>query len=83
MPGLYLRAMDALEWSGDSVRAGVVAEEAYRRFAGHPDPATAAAVAHRAASYRTIAAPAAELALIEEAWRLFEQAPPSAEHAQA
>jgi hypothetical protein len=28
-------------------------------------------------------APAAELALIEEAWRLFEQAPPSAEHAQA
>ena len=27
-------------WSGDGVRAGVVAEEAYRRFAGHPDPAT-------------------------------------------
>ena len=45
VPGLYLRAMDALEWSGDGVRAGVVAEEAYRRFAGHPDPATAAAVA--------------------------------------
>ena len=83
MPGLYLRAMDALEWSGDSGRAGVVAEEAYRRFAGHPDPATAAAVAHRAAYYRTITAPAAELPLIEEALRLFEQAPPSAEHAQA
>ena len=83
VPGLYLWAMDALEWSGDTVRAGVVAEEAYRRFAGHPDPATAAAVAHRAAYYRTIAAPAAELPLIEEALRLFEQAPPSAEHAQA
>jgi hypothetical protein len=61
----------------------VIAEEVYRRFAGHPDPASAAALAHRAASYRTIAPPAAELALIEEAWRLFEQAPPSAEHAQA
>jgi DNA-binding CsgD family transcriptional regulator len=83
VPGLYLRAMDALEWSGDSVHAGAIAEEGYRRFAGHPDPATAAAVAHRAAYYRTIAAPAAELPLIEEALRLFEQAPPSAEHAQA
>ena len=83
VPGLYLRAMDALEWSGDGVRAGVVAEEAYRRFAGHPDPATAAAVRHRAAYYRAIDAPAAGLPLIEEALRLFEQAPPSAEHAQA
>jgi DNA-binding CsgD family transcriptional regulator len=83
VPGLYLRAMDALERSGDSVHAGVIAEEGYRRFAGHPDPATAAAVAHRAAYYRTIAAPTAELPLIEEALRLFEQAPPSAEHAQA
>ncbi len=76
MPGLYLQAMDALEWSGDSVRAGVVAEEACRRFAGHPAPAIAAAVAHRAAYYWTIAAPAGELPLTEEAWRLFEQAPP-------
>jgi DNA-binding CsgD family transcriptional regulator len=84
VPGLHLRAMYALEWSGDSVHAGVVAEEAYRRFAGHPDAATAAAIRHRAAYYRAVAAqPAAELPLIEEALRLFEQAPPSAEQAQA
>jgi DNA-binding CsgD family transcriptional regulator len=83
IPGLYLRAMDALEWSGGSVHAGVIAEEAYRRFTGHPDPATAAAVSHRAAYYRAIATPPAEFPLIEEALRLFEQAPPSAGHAQA
>ena len=69
--------------SGDGERAGVVAEEAYRRFAGHPDPATAAVVRHRAAYFRAIDAPAAGLPLIEEALRLFEQAPPSADHAEA
>ena len=83
MPRLYVQAIDALYLSGDGVRAGVVAEEAYRRFAGHPDPATAAVACHRAASYRAIDAPAAGLPLIEEALRLFEQAPPSADHAQA
>ena len=80
---LYLRAMDALEWSGDSVRAGVIAEETHRLFAADPDPATTAAVRHRAAYYRAIGSPQAGLPLIEDALRLFEQAPPSAEHAQA
>ena len=83
VPGLYLRAIDALEWSGNEVHAGVVAEEAYRRFADHSYPATAAAVCRRAARYRAIDAPVAGLALIEEALRLFEQAPPSADHAKA
>jgi DNA-binding CsgD family transcriptional regulator len=83
VPGLYLRAMDAIEWSGDSVRAGVVAEDAYRRFADHPDPATAAAVRHRAAYYRAIGTPHEGSPLIAEVLRLYEQAPPSAEHAQA
>jgi hypothetical protein len=36
-----------------------------------------------AAYYRAIAAPPAEFPLIEQALWLFEQAPPSAEHAQA
>ena len=36
LPRLYVRAVDALEISGDGERAGVLAEEAYRRFAGHP-----------------------------------------------
>jgi DNA-binding CsgD family transcriptional regulator len=81
--GLYLRATYALAWSGDSERAGVVAEEAYRRLAGHPDTATAAAVRHRAAYFQAIETPDAGLPLIEEAVRLYEQAPPSAEQAEA
>jgi DNA-binding CsgD family transcriptional regulator/tetratricopeptide (TPR) repeat protein len=83
LPQMYLRAIDAIDWSGDSVHAGAVAEEAYRRFAGHPDLATAAAVRHRAAYYRAIETPDAGLALIEAALQLFEQAPSSAEQAEA
>ena len=37
-PRLYVRAIDAFFRAGDSVRAGLVAEEAYRRFAGHAGP---------------------------------------------
>jgi hypothetical protein len=80
---MYLRAIDALNWSGDGVRAGVIAEEAYLRFAGHSDPAVAAVVRHRAAVYRAIDAPEAGSPLIEQALRLFEQAPPSPEQAWA
>jgi DNA-binding CsgD family transcriptional regulator len=83
LPRLYLRAIDALELSGDRVRAGVLAEEAYRRFGAHPDPAIAGVVCHRAASFRAIDRPAAGLPLIEEALRLFEQARPSADQAEA
>jgi DNA-binding CsgD family transcriptional regulator/tetratricopeptide (TPR) repeat protein len=83
VPGLYVRAIDALYMSGDSERAAAVAEEAYRRFAGHPDPATAAVIYHCAAFYRAIDAPDAGLPLMEEALRLFEQAPPSFDHADA
>jgi DNA-binding CsgD family transcriptional regulator len=82
MPGLYLRAMDAIEWSGDSLRAGVVAEEAYRRLADHPDPATAAVVRHRVTRYGAIETTDAGSPLIEEALQLFAQAPPSAEQAE-
>jgi tetratricopeptide (TPR) repeat protein len=83
VPRLYVRAVDALAYSGDKARAGALAEEAYRWFAGHSDPATAAVVRHRAAVSRVLEAPAAGLPLIEEALRLFEQAPPSADHANA
>ena len=34
----------------------MLAEEAYRRFAGHPDPGTAAVICHRAAYFRDIEA---------------------------
>jgi DNA-binding CsgD family transcriptional regulator/tetratricopeptide (TPR) repeat protein len=80
---LYLRAMDAFDLSGDSVRAGAVAAEACHRFAGDPGPARAAVVRHRAAVYQAIETTGAGLPLLEEALRLFEQAPPSAWSARA
>jgi len=83
LPRLYVRAIDALRLSGDAECAGELAEQAYRRFAGHADPATAAIACQRAAYFRAIHAPAAGRPLLEEALRLFEQAPPSAEHAAA
>ena len=82
-PGIYVRAIDALYRSGDGEHAAEVAEEAYRRFAADPDPATAAVVCHQAARSRVIDAAGAGLPLIEQALRLYEQAPPSAEHAKA
>jgi DNA-binding CsgD family transcriptional regulator len=90
VPRLSVRAIDALYRAGDSGRAGIVAEEAYRRFASDPDPSTAAVVRHRAAVVRHRAAisrandaPDAGLPLMEEALRLFDQAPPSFDHAEA
>jgi len=83
MPGLFLRAADALYLSGDSARVGV-AEEACRRFADDPDPATAVVVRHRASpsSGRSMH-PRAGLRLMEEALQLHGQAPPSFDHADA
>jgi len=83
VPRIYVRAVDALYRSGDGRHAVEVAEVAYRRFAADPDPATAAAVCHQAARSRAIDAAGAGLPVIEEALRLYEQAPPSAEHAKA
>jgi DNA-binding CsgD family transcriptional regulator/tetratricopeptide (TPR) repeat protein len=84
VPHLYVRAVDALDATGDSVRAGAVAEEAYRRFADHADRATAAVVHQRAAYLRAIIdSPAAGLPLIKEALRRYDGSPPSAEHADA
>ena len=83
VPRLSVRAIDALYRSGDSERIALIAQEAYRRFSGHPDPATAAVICHRAAVFRESDVTAAGLPLMEEALRLFEQAPPSFEHADA
>jgi DNA-binding CsgD family transcriptional regulator/tetratricopeptide (TPR) repeat protein len=84
VPRLSVRAIDAFLHCGDRVRAGLVAEEAYRRFAGHADSATAAVVCHRAAVVRARVAPRSSgLPLMEEALRLFGQAPPSSDHADA
>jgi DNA-binding CsgD family transcriptional regulator/tetratricopeptide (TPR) repeat protein len=83
VPRLFVQAIDAFYHAGDSVRAGLAAEEAYRRFAGHADPATAAVVCHRAAVVRAKNASVAGLPVIEEALRLFQQGPPSFDYANA
>ena len=91
LPGWYLHAIDARHLAGDAEGAGALAEEACRRFAGHPDPAVAAVVRERAARFRGIgdvflggrAEAGSGLPLITEALALFDQAPPSAEHAEA
>jgi DNA-binding CsgD family transcriptional regulator/tetratricopeptide (TPR) repeat protein len=82
LPHLYIRAMDALDDSGDRVRAGAIAE-AYRRFADLPDRTVAAVIHYRAAHFRAVHSPAEGLPLIREAFRLFEGTPPSDEHARA
>ena len=93
LPRLYVRAIDASLPAGDGERASELAEEAYRRFAGHPDPAVAAMAHERAAVIRQRAAmgmglaardtPGPGLPLMEKALALFEQAPPSADQAAA
>ena len=83
VPRIYVRAIDALDLSGDNVRARAVAKEAYRRFADHPDRAAVAVICQREAHARSGAGPAPMLPLIEEALRLFGQTPPSADHAGA
>ena len=83
VPRIYVRAIDALFLAGDGERAAEVAEEAYRRFAKHTDTATAAVIRHHAAFHRSINDAAAGLQLMADALRLYEQAPPSADHAMA
>ncbi len=91
LPRWYLRAIDALLVSGDSQQAAVLADEAYSRFAGHPDPAVAAVIHERAGRLRALGVTLlgqpnpsdAGLGLVKEALRLFEQAPPSVDQAEA
>jgi DNA-binding CsgD family transcriptional regulator/tetratricopeptide (TPR) repeat protein len=83
LPQLYVRAIDAAELSGDSQCAGVLAENAYRQFAGHPDHATAAVINQRAGYLRGLHDPDTGFPLVERALELFERCPPSAEHAEA
>ena len=78
-----MRAVDALGIAGDSERAGILAEEAYSRFGGHPDPGTAAAVLTRAADFRMRSQPQAALDLLQEAIRLVSDGPPTALQAEA
>jgi DNA-binding CsgD family transcriptional regulator/tetratricopeptide (TPR) repeat protein len=91
LPGWYLRAVDDLLVAGDSEQAGVLADEVYRLYGNHPDPATAAVIHERAGRIRALGVtllgrPDSSddgLALIKQALRLFEQAPPSVDQAEA
>ena len=83
LPRLYVRAIDALHLYGDRERAGELAEEAYRRFADHTEPATAAVIHLRVAVLREYRGPAEALPLMEKALQLFEGCPPSADKAEA
>jgi DNA-binding CsgD family transcriptional regulator/tetratricopeptide (TPR) repeat protein len=83
LPGLYVRAVDALRIAGDIERAGALAEEAYSLFAGHPDPDTAAAVTIRAAESRMASRPEAARQLFQEAISVVSDGPPSAVQAEA
>ena len=83
LPDMYVRCLDALHTAGEYERFGVLATEAYRRFAGHSDPMVAAAVHLRFAMSKW-QGPLADLREpLEQALRLFEQLPPSADHAEA
>jgi DNA-binding CsgD family transcriptional regulator/tetratricopeptide (TPR) repeat protein len=82
LPHLYLRGLDALWAAGDRADGGVLAGEAYRRFADHPDPAIAASV-HLRAAWFARDTPTDARPLFEQALRLFEQVTPSVDHAKA
>jgi DNA-binding CsgD family transcriptional regulator len=82
-PRLYLRAIDAAVLAGDTRHASDLAEEAYRRFADHPDHAIAAVICQRAGYLRGLHDADAGLPLVEQALELFERGPPSAGYAEA
>jgi DNA-binding CsgD family transcriptional regulator/tetratricopeptide (TPR) repeat protein len=83
LPRVYVRAIDALHVRGDRTRASELAEEAYRRFSGHTDPATAAVIHVRAAVLRELRSPDDARPLIEAALRLFADCPASPDKAEA
>jgi ATP/maltotriose-dependent transcriptional regulator MalT len=83
LPYLYVRDLDALWAVGDRAGRDMLADEAYRRFADHADSSVAAAIHLRAAWARWEWSPADARLLFEQALRLFEQVPPSVDHAKA
>jgi DNA-binding CsgD family transcriptional regulator/tetratricopeptide (TPR) repeat protein len=83
LPQLYLRCLDALHTAGEREPFVAIAAEAYRRFAEDSDPLVAASVHLRLAQSRWSGSLADLREPLEQALRLFEQLPPSADHARA
>jgi tetratricopeptide (TPR) repeat protein len=82
LPQLYIRCLDALRAAGEYERFDALAAEAYRRFAEDSDPMVAASVHLRFAGSRWQGSLADVREPLEQALRLFEQLPPSADHAK-
>lgn len=80
---LHVAAIDALESAGRREDAGDLAEIAYRRFGDATDRRTAVLVRLAAARRRRFADESAARPLYEEALRLLEGTPPSADYAEA
>ncbi|MCA1671461.1 MAG: hypothetical protein LC799_04410, partial [Actinobacteria bacterium] len=81
---LHVHAIDAREAAGQGIEAGNLAVVTLSRFADWPDHHTAALVHLRAAHFRRIAdGPVTARPLFEQGLRLFGEAPPSADHAEA
>jgi DNA-binding CsgD family transcriptional regulator/tetratricopeptide (TPR) repeat protein len=83
LPHVYLRCLDALHTAGEPEPFVAIAAEAYRRFAEDSDPLVAASVHLRFAESRWQSSLADLREPLEQALRLFEQLPPSADHARA
>jgi DNA-binding CsgD family transcriptional regulator/tetratricopeptide (TPR) repeat protein len=84
LPRLYLRGIDALDVAGEWPRQRQLADEAFRRFADHPDQAIAASVHLRHASEAGWnGSPSTARSAFEQALSLFERLPPSVEQAKA
>ena len=83
LPRLYLRVIRALENFRRQREGGRARRGGLPPVRQPSDPATAAVIHQWAAFFRGTRTPAAGLPLIKEALRLFEQAPPSADQAEA
>jgi hypothetical protein len=83
LPHLYVRAFDALEVVGERTRRRQLADEAYRRFAHHPDPAVAASIHLRHAWSDWNRSASTIRQAFEQTLSLFERLPPSVEQAKA
>ena len=79
----YVRCLNALQAAGEYEHFGALATEAYARYAEHSNPMIAALVQLRLAESRWHGSLADFREPLEQALRLFEELPPSADHARA
>jgi DNA-binding CsgD family transcriptional regulator/type II secretory pathway predicted ATPase ExeA len=84
-PGwLLIRVIDALQACGRDLEARALSEQTYARHRDSPDRALLAAVLHRTAEHRTraLGEPSSAYGLFDEASRIYQSLPESAEYAR-